>query len=56
MNITTEEIKALEETKSERDWITVCDNIKRARSGSYPPDWWDKIMLSGLMLRITLSW
>lgn len=24
-------------------WRAVCDEVKNARGGSYPPDWWSKI-------------
>ena len=56
MNITTEEIKKLKSTKSEKEWNDMCDEIKRARNGEYPPDWWQQIMLSGLMTQISSSW
>jgi len=56
MNITDEEIKALENTKSEDEWNAECDKIKRARDGQYPPDWWAGVSQSGLMHRVHLSW
>lgn len=30
----------------------ILDGIKNARSGDYPPDWWEKVKLSGLMDQI----
>ena len=56
MNITDEEIKALEASKNEREWNAECDKIKRARDGQYPPDWWPKVSQSGLMHRVAASW
>jgi hypothetical protein len=53
MNITTSEISALENCKSEKEWDQICDQIKADRSGNYPPDWYDKVMLSGLMSRVS---
>lgn len=55
MNITDEEIKLLEASKSESDWNSACDKIKEARNGHYPPDWWPKIKMSGMMDRILNS-
>ncbi len=48
MNLTNEEIIRLEATKNEQEWNDVCDEIKTARNDQYPPDWWPRIMLSGL--------
>lgn len=56
MNITDDEIKRLEETKSEAEWNAACDDIKRARGGQYPPDWWPKVSQSGLVRRVATSW
>jgi len=31
-----------------QDIRLACDTIKHRREGSYPPDWWEKMMSSGL--------
>lgn len=49
MNITDEEIDKLKKTNNEGQWNAVCDEIKKARGGQYPPDWWSKVKQSGLM-------
>ena len=51
-NITDEELAQLEKVESPDDWNAVCDAIKSKRDGSYPPDWWPKVKLSGLMDRV----
>ncbi len=48
-NITEQEIALLKSCKSEQDWNNACDTIKKARKGAYPPDWWPKVKMSGLM-------
>ncbi len=52
MNITDEELQLLETSKSEDDWNSACDRIKEARNGNYPPDWWTRVKMSGMMDRI----
>ena len=56
MKITNEEIKKLEDCKSAGDWGNACDEIKSARNGQYPPDWWEKVKLTGMMDRILSRW
>jgi len=46
--LTPEEIETMKSSKTEADWNRNCDAVKRARSGQYPPDWYDKIILSGV--------
>lgn len=55
-NITEEELQALRETRNADDWSRVCNQIKTARRGAYPPDWWPKVMASGLVEEIRQSW
>lgn len=55
MQITTEEIAKLEASKSEREWNKTCDEIKAARGGQYPPDWWPKVMRSVLCARVAAT-
>jgi hypothetical protein len=55
-NISDLEIVQLFATKSERQWNATCANIKSARGGEYPPDWYSKIVLSGIMSVIANNW
>jgi len=54
-NITDEEIELLKRCKSDDDWNKACFDIKRPRNGHYPPDWWPKVKLSGLMDQVLNS-
>ena len=54
--ITEQELAGLKATKNEQEWNKVCDQIKAARNGKYPSDWYAKVMASGLAARITLGW
>ena len=56
MNITDAEIAMLEGCRSAEEWNTMCKGIKSVRGGQYPPDWWPKVKLSGLMDRVTARW
>jgi hypothetical protein len=56
MNLTEAEITKLQNTKSEHEWNAVCDEIKAARNGEYPPDWFTKMILTGLISEIAASW
>ena len=55
-NITKEEMELLEGCQSAQEWGRACDRIKKARDGEYPPDWWGKVKLSGMMDRILARW
>lgn len=48
-NLTDAELAAFTAIQTAADARRVCDAIKDARSGQYPPDWWPRIKLSGLM-------
>ena len=56
MNLTDSEMVKLENTKSAVEWNMACDDIKRARGGQYPPDWFDRIVVSGQMSRALRNW
>ena len=56
MKITTEELQRLEACQTAQDWSDACVAVKEARSGQYPPDWWDKVKLSGMMDRVMVRW
>ena len=55
-NLTQAEIAAFEACQTYQECRDVCDNIKAARSGAYPPDWWDQMKLSGRMDRVYARW
>lgn len=55
-NITDDELAALEAVRSAKEWDAACDRIKAAREGVYPPDWWERVNLSGMMHRILSRW
>lgn len=52
MNLTDQEMLLLENVKTEAEWNAACDQIKGARKGQYPADWWPRVKLSGLMDRV----
>ena len=56
MKITEQELKSLEACQSAQDWSDACDAVKEVRCGQYPPDWWDKVKLTGMMDRILSRW
>lgn len=54
--ISAPELARLEACKSESEWHGACVDIKGARGGQYPSDWFAKVNLSGLMHRVTSRW
>lgn len=56
MDITEQEIQKLKETKSAAEWNAVCREIKSKRNGAYPPDWYEKVLGSGVMPTVSDSW
>ena len=56
MKLTDEEVKRLEQAANEAEWDAACDAVKDARDGQYPPDWWERVQLSGLMARVVAGW
>lgn len=55
-NLQQTEIADLESTGSAEEWNNICDEIKKARGGQYPPDWWEVMMMSGKISGIQESW
>jgi hypothetical protein len=51
MNLTTEEYEDLEQATTEVRWSEVCDRIKAARENRYPPDWYQRVIVTGLLAR-----
>lgn len=56
MNISDEELFSLVSTTDVVEWNAVCDDIKKARDGQYPPDWFPVVMMSGLAADIQEDW
>lgn len=56
MNITEQELEKLKNAKNATEWNAICNQIKNKREGSYPPDWYDKVLGSGLMAIVSDSW
>jgi hypothetical protein len=56
MNLTEAEMIELKNTTNESEWNAVCDKIKAARKGSYPPDWFNKVLLTGVISEIAAKW
>lgn len=55
-NLTDEEMAKLKATKNEQEWNAVCDEIKGARNGCYPPDWYPRVIIDGVADRVSASW
>lgn len=53
--MTNEEVQQFRETKTEDEWNDLCDTIKH-RYGGYPADWFQKIVISGVMAEAKLNW
>jgi hypothetical protein len=54
--LTDAELKALKESKNEQEWNDACDAVKKARNGSYPSDWFAKVLLSGVAAEAQANW
>jgi hypothetical protein len=51
INLTDEEFASLTVAANNHDrdaWNTACNAIKLARDGQYPPDWYHRVLASGL--------
>lgn len=53
--MTSKNLNDLKNTKNESEWNAVCDLIKREHGG-YPADWYEKVILSGLMAQVSMGW
>ena len=58
VNLTEAEMAKLQKVTSSTEWNKVCDEIKEARGGEYPPDWFAKVVMSGLFnaIRVKNGW
>lgn len=46
-----DEMARLNAATTEAEWNAACDDVKRARGGRYPEDWFPRVVLSGLVGR-----
>ncbi len=56
MKLTDQELEMLKSAQSPVEWNSLCNQIKRARNGQYPEDWYSKVIVSGLIRSKELSW
>ena len=56
MNLSDAEVKSLRAAAGEASWNAVCDQIKAARGGKYPADWYARVVLGGLMSEVKSGW
>ena len=56
--MTEEQMQSLESCQSASEWRKACDEIKASTPSKvcYPDDWFEKVVESGLMDRITSRW
>lgn len=55
MNITEQELKQLENAPNGIEWNKIVKAIKEERNGTYPPDWFAKVISSNLKCKVNLS-
>ncbi len=55
MNITEQELKKLKDAQNGMEWNKTVDEIKAARDGTFPPDWYAKVILGNLKTKVDLS-
>lgn len=54
--LTEAEYQDLLATKSADEWTAVCDSVKRARGGQYPPDWYQRVIQARLPQKKATEW
>ena len=50
------EIERLRTTNNEREWNAACDDVKRARGGAYPHDWFAKVIAGSIGAEAQARW
>lgn len=56
MNLTTGELARINACQTAQEWQAICDAVKAARKGAYPPDWFPVVLQSGLCDRVVKRW
>lgn len=54
--LTEEQLEKLKNSKSEKEWNSICDAIKAANGGEYPKDWFMRVLVSGLASHVKRYW
>ncbi len=54
--LTEEQLEKLKNSKSEKEWNSICDAIKTANGGEYPKDWFMRVLVSGLASMAKSNW
>ena len=56
--MTEEQMQSLEACQTAEQWSKACDDIKASSPSKvcYPDDWFEKVVQSGFMDRITSRW
>ena len=49
LDLTDEELDMLKAVTSGTEWDDACSKVKKVRDGSYPFDWYEKVITSGLI-------
>jgi hypothetical protein len=55
-NLTPEEMVKMQLVGSDEEWDEFCAEVKKARGGDYPDDWYEVVLKSGLGKEIHLRW
>jgi hypothetical protein len=55
MELTDMELEQLKLADNEESWNNLVDQIKEKRGGSYPPDWYEKVIKGDLKLKVNLK-
>lgn len=51
-----DEFNAICAAQTEKQYYEAVDQMKRARNGEYPPDWWPRMVQSGMLRKISARW
>ena len=51
-----EVIELMVKSKSEDEWNENCDKVKAAFDGKYPPYWFNKVILGGILEAAKNNW
>jgi hypothetical protein len=56
MILQDDELDSMKAASSEQEWNSACDAVKGRRHGEYPPDWYERVILSGLLANVRRNW
>ena len=49
-------VSFMKSSKSETEWNSHCDEVKKVNGGDYPSFWFVSILLSGIAESVSRSW